>query len=79
MRAVEGRARMGGDLDAAGRLAALGVERIQCLAGCEPDCAAVIGDTVDAFHAGEGAVFADDFGWLLFHEAILTAKGGGGE
>src|SRR5262249_1000737 len=60
--AVEGRARMGGDVDRARRLAARRIEGGQLLAGRHPDLLAVIGNAMYMVDAGEGAIFLDDVG-----------------
>ena len=72
--AVEGRARMGGDVDLAHRLSARRVERVQLVSGGKPDVLAVIGDAIDAFDAGEGTILGDDFGGGSFHACLLITK-----
>jgi hypothetical protein len=58
--AVEGRARVRGDVDRAQRLAACRIDRLQRVARRKPDPLAVVGDTADAVDAGKRAVLADD-------------------
>ncbi|MNY57074.1 hypothetical protein D3C86_1932240 [compost metagenome] len=59
---VEGRARMGGDIDGTHRLTALGVERIQFVAGGKPDVMAVERHAMHLLGTGKGTIFAENFG-----------------
>jgi len=60
--AVEGRAGVAGASQRAHGLAAFGVERDERGAGRGPDIVAIVSDAVHVLGAGEGAVFAHDFG-----------------
>jgi hypothetical protein len=62
---------MGRDIDGADRLAARRIERIEAVAGGEPDMAAVIADAMHTIDALERAVLADDFGCRSFHGCVL--------
>ncbi|UCF53897.1 MAG: hypothetical protein JSV48_05910 [Bradyrhizobium sp.] len=62
MTAVESRARMRGDIDGAGDLAAGRIDRIQLVTGCEPDMGAVIGDAVHGLDARKRPILRDDLG-----------------
>ena len=79
MFAVEGRAGMGGDVERAQFLSALGIEGVQLFAGGKPDALAVIGDAVYPRGAGEGAILTDDFGHCSTHAFILVTRQRGGE
>ena len=60
MLAVESGARMRGDIEFSHRLAAVGIDRVQRVAGRDPDIGTII---TDAMHVGDirkGAIFADD-------------------
>ena len=46
--AVEGRPGMRGHVDRAQHLTAVGIDGLQLVAGCQPDVAAVVRDSVDA-------------------------------
>jgi len=59
--AVEGGARMRGDIERAHRFPARRVDRVQRVAGRDPDIGAVISDPSHIRDIRKGAVFADDF------------------
>ena len=69
--AVEGGSRMRGDLDGADDLTAGRVQRVQPVAGREPDLAAVEGDAMNLFRAWKGPVFPQDFSVGVFHRSRL--------
>ena len=74
--AVERRSGMGRHGDGARHRAGFRIEDVQPVAGREPDAAAVEGEAVDGVDAGEGTVFAEDFGRGVFHRSILAARQG---
>jgi len=59
--------------------AAVGIDRVHVVAGCEPELLAVEGDAVHVGLVVEGSVFADDVGRCRFHMCILGNAGRGGE
>ena len=73
MRPVEGRSRIRGDSERARDLPAVGIKRVQPVAGGEPDPLAVEADPVHALDFGKRAVFAKNFGGGRFHDRILPA------
>ena len=62
MRAVERRPGMRGHIDRAQDLPARRIERVELVAGGEPDALAVEGHAMHAVDARKGAIFTDDFG-----------------
>src|SRR5579883_2095610 len=83
---VERRARVRGDVDGAQGFSALRIERVQSVAGGEPDVPPVVSDAVDLFGVRKRAVLVDDFSSGSFHglvlivtELILVARQRSGE
>ena len=72
--AVESRPGMGGDLNGAGSFSARRIERIQLVAGGEPDVLAVIGDAGDLLGVWKRPILTEDFGCCFFHATILVAR-----
>src|SRR3546814_7107179 len=52
--AVKGRAGVGGDIDGARQLSAVGIEGLQPVTAGEPDMLPVVADATNLFDAGEG-------------------------
>jgi hypothetical protein len=74
MRAVERRSRACRDVERADDFPRPGVERVQLLAGREPDALAVEADAVHAGDVGKGSVFVEDLGGCVFHVLILPGS-----
>ena len=60
--AVASRSRMGGDIDRAQRLPALGIEGLQRVSCCKPHVLTVIRDAVHVVGARKGPIFTDNLG-----------------
>ena len=73
MFAVEGGSRVRGDIERAHRLAAVGVNRVQRVAGRDPHAGAVIAHPVHMGDAGKGTVFADDGCCCSIHKLTLSS------
>src|SRR5450631_544038 len=69
--AVKGGSRMRGNIERAHRFPARGVDRVQRVAGRDPDMGPVIADTSDIRDIRKGAVFADDRCCRSFHVLVL--------
>jgi len=76
---VERRSRMRGDIERAHYFPAFGIHGVQPVAGGEPYSLSVKADPVHAVDFGKGAIFANDFGFCLFHVRILPARERGRE
>src|SRR5262249_36763284 len=55
------------------------VDRVQRVAGCEPDIGAVVADTMHMRDIRKGAVLADDCRCCSFHAVILAPRQRGRE
>ena len=77
--AIEGGSRVRGDIERAHRFPARRVDRVQRVAGRDPDIGAVIADTMHMRDIRKGAVFADDCRCCSFHAVILATRQRGGE
>jgi hypothetical protein len=69
--AVERGARVRLDREGALHPAAVGIDRVQAVAGREPQGVAIEGDAMHGRLVVEGSVLADDMGRCRFHMAIL--------
>ena len=65
---------MGRHLDRAHHLPARGIERVQPVAGGEPDLRTVMGDPVHGIGAGKWSILAEDLGGCSFHAVTLVAE-----
>ena len=70
---------MRGDIERAHRFPARRVDRVQRVAGRDPDIGAVIADPMHMRDIRKGAVFADDCRCCSFHAVILATRQRGGE
>jgi len=76
---VEGGSRMRGDIERAYHFPARRLDRVQRVAGRDPDIGAVIADTMHMRDVRKGAVFADDCRCCSFHAVILANRQPGRE